>query len=507
VEQRSARLPVTEKVAGSNPVSPAKKLKLAKIVLLWYYFFMPFRTETAHNLVQSDSYVGSPHIANLVVNAEEERLKFANRMQDLKPQMAELADIEEQVLRIPDAANLRPSDTLPLPEVIRPYTTAEEQLIRRGLRVNIAEKDANFIFSPLVTAKDQKELASGYAQYVKGRKSLSSLRRQLVENVPAFIATLAVAHNQHSEDMLSMSYNYTAAANPKLVAEAMYAQPELVSEWMRYGDLFVERRFRAHGIFRIDPTNNIGPRFGKTIYGATISDVLRELDVEEAVQTYGDDIDRLRRYNDHTEKMAALREEGYHFEVQGKSKRFDYFNGVANWSSYDENRAIRDKAEDIPEEAAFKFHLMPQVQDIPDTTRTLLEALKTDKSFGNAIQAFKVTNTPKTDAKLGEHPTPEIVIYPCNRVEDVVQALTTLRKLFSSQPGRNKTPRFNVPVDQSTMLYMAQGHGHEKLDAYNNGDEQLSEVYDQTQNYAFRKDQAPLIGELFKRSDELLKQK
>jgi hypothetical protein len=27
VEQRSARLPVTEKVAGSNPVRPAKKLR------------------------------------------------------------------------------------------------------------------------------------------------------------------------------------------------------------------------------------------------------------------------------------------------------------------------------------------------------------------------------------------------------------------------------------------------------------------------------------------------
>jgi hypothetical protein len=34
-----SRLPVTEEIAGSNPVEPAKMLMIDIIPLLWYYMF------------------------------------------------------------------------------------------------------------------------------------------------------------------------------------------------------------------------------------------------------------------------------------------------------------------------------------------------------------------------------------------------------------------------------------------------------------------------------------
>jgi hypothetical protein len=200
---------------------------------------------------------------------------------------------------------------------------------------------------------------------------------------------------------------------------------------------------------------------------------------------------------DHITKMTALAATNESMVGQG----FFYFKpestNVDDPSRFGVKALVRHlrgvKQESIPEEKNFKLHLMPKPDQIADTAVELAAMLDSDPNFRGSVYGYKVQAMISKDEQMGENPTPDIIVYPRHDVRSVAQTMHSLQKRFANREGRGLIPRFNTPVNESSMLFMAEGHGHEKKDLFDFDRAELDASFDAGQNYAFSKEDASLI--------------
>jgi hypothetical protein len=420
----------------------------------------------------------------LLADNERRRELFRQKLNTHRPSMDTLAEIEEQVLQVRESDS---GTTTPYPEASRDYTTDERRTVRQSMRVRAAEADMPYIFSPLVPEDLQETAAKAHLDYVKGRISLYNLMKRTRESFPYYVATYALGGPDTSPDEL---------------LRASTDQPQLMTELLRCGRLAADRS-RRDSIFYEDPTLYPAPLLEKDPFRATVFASVNRV-AGDALAHYPD-TDSLRVYNDHNEAMVGLREAGYLFEPQKESRAFDYFNATGNWLRYPKVAEIKKGLEqDGLKDRAFKLHLMPSIPEMAGVAKDLLELFKEDEALASSLEAFKVTNMPEINLASETYPTPEIVIYPFENVRSISTVLTALRKYCAGRQGRGITPRFNVPVDGSSILYMAEGQGQEKRMQAVLNTEDFDQTYDPEQNHAFRIEDQALVREIMELSDQRL---
>jgi hypothetical protein len=373
------------------------------------------------------------------------------------------------------------------------HSQEDEGIVRRYMRVNTALADSELLATPFMSDNIRKGILERYKKYVDGDATCQELNKVLEPALSAILTTRAVKVMLGAEDDSDVSVQQ--------LEDFRIRNPEVFHKLEEFGQ--ASSLFFAEGLSTVDHSVDIQPGSASLPPRSLKWEFIGKDGIRQLI---GPELQPFQL--DHITKMTALAATN-----GGKiEKGFFHFYPPEHTNTNDPGkfgvkalfRRINGlRQERIPAEKNFKLHVMPKSDQIADTAAELISMLETNSGLRDAIHSFKIQATISKDEQMGENPTPDIVVYPRHDVRSVAQTLHELRKHFAGREGRGLIPRFNIPIAESTMLYMAEGHGHEKKDAFDRDKALLAAMYDPSQNYAFSRQDRGLVEKILQTADSL----
>lgn len=378
------------------------------------------------------------------------------------------------------------------------YSPEDEATLRRSMRVNRALEDSEVFMSPFVAPELRTSIAEGYMAYIRNDISQDGLNEIVAPAIPAIMTSEAVKATLRREDISPKGGVRIKEASLKEMLDLHSNYPDIFARLEEFGD--ISTAYFPNGLYGSEDGSakimaNTDPNF--------IDNLRWVLGRNKALSLIepGLGSDQLGHMNKMARLMAVDEDSSCEQDFYYFSNRLN--SDVGRFSTKALIRHVARSREGLPEGKNFKLHVMPKQEQIADAAAEIFDMIKTDPDFSDAVKGFKVQFMPKSDEQMGEHPTPDIVIYPRKDIRSVARALHDLRERFASWEGRGIAPRFNIPVDGGNILYMAEGHGHEKKDLYETDEPQLAAAYDPDQNYAFTRQDKRLVQRIMNMAEKL----